>query len=72
MTNNFLEILKPAYGEEKGRESKETILQSRASAEPRRCFLKVLFDPVSSEKYYVKENCMAYKTQKKKKKSLRD
>lgn len=66
MTNNLLEILKIVHGERKGRESKETIFQSRASAEPRRCFLKVYFDPVSSEKYCVKENCMAYKIKKKK------
>lgn len=64
MTNNLLEILKIVHGERKGRESKETIFQSRASAEPRRCFLKVYFDPVSSEKYSVKENCMAYKIKK--------
>lgn len=65
MTNNLVETPKIAHGEGKGRETKETIFQSRASAEPRRCFLKVCFDPVSSEKSCVKQSCMAYRIQKK-------
>lgn len=41
MTNKLLDVLKIACGEGKGRETKETIFQSRASAEPTRYVLKV-------------------------------
>lgn len=51
MTNKLLDVLKIACGEAKGRETKETIFQSRASAEPRRYVLKVCFDHLSRHKY---------------------
>lgn len=50
MTTNLVETLKIAPGEGKGNKGENFPEQT-----PRRCFLKVCFDPVYSEKYCVKQ-----------------